>query len=367
MPPIAFQGVRTALLAFAIPLLLAAPACERREVGRPAADPGPVVAKINGQPLYRADLDAYLPEDEFALSTIEERRTYFDRWVATQLLYVEAARVGMGVSDEVARKLEQYKKDMIADRLVQEVLDERAIVTRSEVLRYYRTHKDEFNLEVRVSHILTNTIEEAQEAQEMLKTRPFSFVARKMSVDRHTGAGGDLGYLSKGNMLPEFEEVVFRMRRGEVSDIVESEFGYHIIKLTDVRTSLSELPFEQVAPEISRTLLIRKRAAVYDSLVTALVEKARIEVIDADLKFAIARAESLRTARLAEQEAARQFSKALPEPGEGRAKSASSSNGTQATAPAATAPQDTAAAAPPETPPAQQPETSEKADSSGSE
>ncbi|HXV14408.1 MAG TPA: peptidylprolyl isomerase [Candidatus Krumholzibacteria bacterium] len=362
MPPIAFRGLRKAVITLVAAGAFAAPACERREVGAPSIDPGPVVARINGQPLYRTALDAYLPEDEFALSTIEERRTYFDRWVATQLLYEEAARVGMGVSDEVARKLEQYKKDMIADRLVQEVLDERAVVTRGEVMRYYRNHKDEFNLEVRVSHILTNTIEEAQEAQEMLKTRPFSLVARKMSVDKHTGAGGDLGYLSKGNMLPEFEDVVFRMRRGEVSDIVESEFGYHIIKLTDVRTSLNELPFEQVAPEISRTLLIRKRAAVYDSLVTALVEKARIEVIDPDLKFAIERAESLRTARLAGEQAAREFRKALPEPGEGRASSASSSNGTRATAPP-----DTAVVAPPEAAPAQEPESTEKADSSGGE
>ena len=314
-PPIVFLRTVAALLTLAV---AAALACERRDVGHPAVDPGPVVARINGQPLYQADLDAYLPEDEFSLASIEERRTYFDRWVARQLLYEEAARVGMGVSDEVARKLEQYKKDLIADRLVQQVLEDRAIVTRSEVMRYYRNHKEEFNLEVRVSHILTNTVEEAQEAQEMLKTRPFSWVARKVSVDKHTGAGGDLGFLSKGNMLPEFEDVVFRMRRGEVSDIVESEFGYHIIKLTDVRTALNELPFDQVAPEISRTLLIRKRAAVYDSLVTALVTQAKIDVIDPDLKFAIARAESLRTARHAEGRAAQGFTKALPEPEESR-------------------------------------------------
>jgi parvulin-like peptidyl-prolyl isomerase len=311
-PPIAFLRGAATLAAL---VLAAAFACERRDVGHPAVDPGPVVARVNGQPLYQADLDAYLPDDEYALASIEERRTYFDRWVARQLLYEEAARMGMGVSDEVARKLEQYKKDLIADRLVQEVLEDRAIVSREEVMRYYRNHKDEFNLEVRVSHILTNTIEEAQEAQDMLKTRPFSWVARKVSVDKHTGAGGDLGFLSKGNMLPEFEDVVFRMRRGEVSDIVESEFGYHIIKLTDVRTSLNELPLDQVAPEISRTLLIRKRAAVYDSLVSALVERAKIEVIDPDLRFAIARAESLRTARQGE-ERAQGFTKALPEPDE---------------------------------------------------
>jgi peptidyl-prolyl cis-trans isomerase C len=352
MPPIAFRGRPRRLIAVvATAVLTVASACERRDVGHPAVDPGPIVARINGQPLYRTDLDAYLPEDEFALSTIEERRTYFDRWVATQLLYEEAARVGMGVSDEIARKVEQYKKDLIADRLVEQVLDERAIVSRSEVMRYYRNHKDEYNLEVRVSHILTNTIEEAQEAKEMLKTRPFSWVARKMSVDKHTGAGGDLGYLSKGNMLPEFEDVVFRMRRGEVSDIVESEFGYHIIKLTDVRTSLNELPFEQVAPDISRLLLIRKRSAVYDSLVTSLVERAKIEVIDPDLKFAIARAESLRTVREAEERAAQGFTKALPEPGEARVGSASG-------APAA--PRDTSAVP-------TRPATNEEADSSGGE
>jgi peptidyl-prolyl cis-trans isomerase C len=343
-PPIAFPGISRALFALLATAAFAlAPACERRDVGHPSIDPGPVVARINGQPLYRADLDAYLPEDEFALSTIEERRTYFDRWVATQLLYEEAARVGMGVSDDVSRKMEQYKKDLIADRLVQEVLNERAVVTRAEVMRYYRNHKDEFNLEVRVSHILTNTLEEAEEAKKMLATRPFSWVARKMSVDKHTGAGGDLGYLSKGNMLPEFEEVVFKMRRGEVSDVVESEFGYHIIKLTDVRTSLNELPLEQVVPEISRTLLIRKRAQVYDSLVTALVNNAQIEVIDGDLRFAIARAESLR--------AARGFTKALPEPEESRPRPT----------PATEAPRDTTA---PASPP---PDASQEADTSGGE
>jgi peptidyl-prolyl cis-trans isomerase C len=163
-------------------------------------------------------------------------------------------------------------------------------------------------------------------------------------------------------MLPEFEEVVFRMRRGEVSDVVESEFGYHIIKLTDVRTSLNELPFDQVAPEISRTLLIRKRALVYDSLVTALVEKARIEVVDPDLKFAIERAESLRAAQR-DASGARPFTKALPEPGESRpggaARTAASEAPTTSTAPADTA------AAPVPSPPA--PEPSERADSSEAE
>jgi peptidyl-prolyl cis-trans isomerase C len=303
------------LLALAMMLAGANLGCERRPVGRSGEEPGPVVARVNGQPLYRRDLDAYLPEESYAGITSEESKTYFDRWVTTQLLYEEALRSGLDVSRDIEWRLEQYRKDLVADRLVQEVLRKRAIVTRDEVMKYYTAHKDEFNLEVRVSHILTNNIEDAEEAQEMLKTRPFSWVARKLSVDKHTGSGGDLGYLSKGNMLPEFEAVVFNMRVGEVSDIIESEFGYHIVKLTDVRTALNELPFETVAPEISRQLLLAKRAAVYDSLITALTAQAQVEIVDPEMRYAVEMAESLKAVeRAAASRAPREFERAVPEP-----------------------------------------------------
>jgi len=296
-------------------------ACERRDVGHPSRDPGQVVARINGEPLYREDLEAYVPDEETGALSAEERKTQFDRWVARQLLYEEAARSGIGVSDEIDRKIEQYKKDLVADRLVEDVMKERAIVGRNEALAYYRAHKDEYNLEVRVSHILTNTIDDAREAQQMLATRPFSWVARKMSVDRHTGAGGDLGYLSKGNMLPEFEDVVFKMRVGQVSDIIESEFGYHILKLNDVRAAANELPFETVAADISRQLLLRKRMAVYDSLVTALRRRARVEVLDPSLQVAIGVADSMRSASATQTNIPGVvFGRAVPEPEEVRAR-----------------------------------------------
>lgn len=306
MPPI----VLVALLVVA-----ALAACEHRPVGRSGDEPGSVVAKVNGHPLYERDLEAYLPEAERAEITAEDRSASFHRWLSTQLLYDEAQRSGLQISRDIDWKLEQYRRDLVADRLVQDVLNQRAVVTREEVMAYYRAHHDEFNLEVRVSHILTNNVEDAEQALEMLKTRPFSWVARKMSVDKHTGAGGDLGYLSRGNMPVEFEKVVFNMRVGEVSKIVESEFGYHILKLTDVRPSLNELPFESVAQEISRELMLRKRSATYDSLLTSLRGSAKIEVVDPDLKYALELADSLARAHESEDSsAARGFIQAIPEP-----------------------------------------------------
>ncbi|HET6348480.1 MAG TPA: peptidylprolyl isomerase [Candidatus Krumholzibacteria bacterium] len=306
MPPIVLIAVIA--LAFGV-------ACEHRSVGHTTQDNGPVVARVDGHPLYRRDLEAFMPESERSEITAEDRSTSFRRWLSTQLLYDEANRNGLQLSRDVDWKLEQYRRDLIADRLVQEVLNQRAVVTRDEVMAYYRAHHDEFNLEVRVSHILTNTLEQAEQARAMLKTRPFSWVVSKMSVDKHTGPGGDLGYLSKGNMPPEFEKVVFKMHVGDVSEIVESEFGYHILKLTDVRPSLNELPFESVAQEISRQLLLHKREAVYDSLLTALAKKAKVEVVDPDLRYALELADSLGTMRAVEDTTGqRGFTQVVPEP-----------------------------------------------------
>ena len=269
------------------PILLvsAATGCERRPVGGAGSDAGPAVARVNDRLLHQREFASMLPEDYPVVLTLEERKAYLDRWIATELLYEEAVKEKVGSSDEIEARLEQYKKDLVAEMLVQQVLKERAVVTDEEVRAYYEARIEEYTREYRVSHILTSTRENAEEVKELLKKQAFSWVASRRSIDRHTGGGGDLGFLSKGNMIAEFEAVVFKMQVDEISDIIESDFGYHIILLTDVREAQGRLEFEDAAEEISRTLLFEKRAAVYDSLITALREKAEIDVLDPELKL----------------------------------------------------------------------------------
>ena len=81
-------------------------------------------------------------------------------------------------------------------------------------------------------------------------------------------------------MVPEFEEVVFTMEVGDVSDVIESEFGYHIIKIIDIRDARVKLEFSDVSEAIANILTLKKREAAYDSLVTALKSRARIEYMD---------------------------------------------------------------------------------------
>lgn len=267
-------------------LLLTIFGCERREVGK-KTETSPPVARVNGRTLLKKDFDAYLPDEYQTALTMGEKKEYLDRWIITELLYEAAVKRGTGVTPEIESRLEQLKKDLVADRLVQKTLLERAIVTENEVRSYYEKHVDEYTRELRVSHILVNSLEDAAKVKELLQTRTFSWVERRHSIDKHTGVGGDLGFLSKGNMIPEFEKVVFDMKIGEISDVIESELGYHFVKVTDAREARNKLSYEDVAEDISRILLLNKRAAVYDSLIATLKGEARIEILDPELRMAI--------------------------------------------------------------------------------
>ena len=151
---------------------------------------------------------------------------------------------------------------------------------------YYEARIDQYTREYRVRHILVHTPEDVEEIKQSSRRGTFSWVATRKSVDRHTGPGGDLGFLSKGNMLPEFEEVVFNLEVGEVSDVIETDVGFHIIKLTDVREARgNRLDYDEAADDISRTLLLEKRATVYDNLIRSLIDAANIEILDPDLRI----------------------------------------------------------------------------------
>lgn len=289
-----FRLFRTALIGGILPPIVVLTAaggaglagCERREMGS-QAEVSPPVVRVNGKPLLKNEFESYLPDDYQTTMTASEKQEYLNRWITTQVLYEAAMESGVGVSPEIEGRLEQFKKDLVADQLVQKVIAEHALVTEDEVRVYYGEHEDEYTRELRVSHILVNSMVDAEAVRADLQTQTFSWVARRRSIDKHTGVGGDLGFLSKGNMIPEFEEVVFDMKIGEVSDVIESELGYHFLKVTDAREARNQLEYADVAEDISRILLLDKRAAVYDSLITTLTKNATIEILDPELRMAL--------------------------------------------------------------------------------
>ncbi|NLK72584.1 MAG: hypothetical protein GX285_06165 [Clostridiales bacterium] len=121
------------------------------------------------------------------------------------------------------------------DKVTSEVKNE-----EEAAIQYYNNHKDEFT-RVRASHILVKKKKEAQKIMDKIKSgEDFTALAKEYSIDGSAQNGGDLDYFPKGKMVKPFEDAAFALEIGEVSDIVETDYGFHIIKLTDKITDAFE-------------------------------------------------------------------------------------------------------------------------------
>ena len=238
------------------------------------------IARVGEEFLTREHLEYLMPESEHLPLTEQEKKQFLERWVNTELLYQEAIRRGLGDDPRVRTRLKAFEREYLADHLVYLELRDRTRVTAQEIERYFDEHRDEYLYEYRVSHILVNTLEEAENVKELLKTKSFSWVANHHSIDPVARREGDLGYLTKGNMIPEFENVIFSMKPGEISDIVSSDFGYHIIKLVGMREALVKVSLDDVRQNILNKLVIKKREQAYRDFLDSLKTTMDVEYID---------------------------------------------------------------------------------------
>nr|WP_277817250.1 peptidylprolyl isomerase [Koleobacter methoxysyntrophicus] len=150
-----------------------------------------------------------------------------------------------------------------------------------EVKEYYDNNPDEFKEypdEVKARHILVNTEEEAKEILKKLKEgADFAELAKEYSKD--TGSkeeGGDLGYFNRGIMVPEFDKAVFEMEVGQISDIVKTQFGYHIIKLEDKKIS-PIIKFDEIKETLHGQLLEEKKYETFNKKIEEWKGSAKIE------------------------------------------------------------------------------------------
>lgn len=271
--------VREALPLLMLTALILA-GCGERTEEEPRERTAAGTVRVGDAVLTDSDLDNLLPEGERIPFTKAERKALVSRWIDTQILYQEARRRGLGEDPRIKARLRGLEQEYLADHLVFLELRERTEVTEEEIEEYFRIHEKEYMYEYRVSHILVNTLEEAEKVLELLKSRSFAWIANRNSVDPEAKHGGDLGYLTKGNMIPEFEEVIFDMKPGEVSGVIRSDSGYHVIKLVGMREAFVKVGLEDVREQIMNKLMIEKRKRAYKDLILSLRNGADVEFYD---------------------------------------------------------------------------------------
>ena len=106
----------------------------------------------------------------------------------------------------------------------------------------------------------------------------FAALAKENSEDGSASQGGDLGFFPRGRMVPAFDQAAFALKPGEISEVVTTEFGYHIIKLTEKKDG-STVPFEEVKPQVLEYLTNQKKQQRVDSFIDEAKKRAKIEVL----------------------------------------------------------------------------------------
>ncbi|WP_332694128.1 peptidylprolyl isomerase [Halalkalibacter lacteus] len=149
-------------------------------------------------------------------------------------------------------------------------------ITEEEIRAYYEENEEQFGEQIRASHILVEDEEIAAEVLEKIEAgEDFAELAKEYSTDPGSGArGGDLDFFGEGKMVAPFEEAAFSMEIGEISEPIESDFGFHIIKVTDQRNA-----FEDYADEIEQ-ILIQQQSKSNDEVMAELLENANIDIKD---------------------------------------------------------------------------------------
>lgn len=154
-------------------------------------------------------------------------------------------------------------------------------VSDAEIEKYYNENKDRFTVEeqVEASHILVEDEETAKEILNKLNNgSDFAELAKEYSLDGSASRGGNLGFFPRGRMVKPFEEAAFALQVGEISEPVKTDFGYHIIKVTD-RQEAKTLSLEESKEDIRSTLLYQKQMETLRTYLMELRENAEVEIL----------------------------------------------------------------------------------------
>ena len=306
--------------------------------GQPAAATPPkpvpaqlpdVIARVNGEDVKKSDLDRMIKtmEQQAGQQVPADRRDEIyrgaiDRLVTYTLLKQESRSRGVKVADaEIDAKMQELRKQFPTPEAYKQALTTRGMTEESlrndartdlsvnkvmdsavsqvpgpsdaEAKDFYDKNPDKFKQDeqVRASHILvrvdpnadTKTKARAKgEIDSVLKQLKsggdFAKLAQQHSQDPSAAQGGDLGYFGKGQMVPEFEKTAFSLPVGQVSGVVTTQFGYHVIKVTDKKVART-VTLDEALPQIKGYLEQQKKQQAADSFIDGLKKKSKIEIL----------------------------------------------------------------------------------------
>jgi peptidyl-prolyl cis-trans isomerase C len=243
---------------------------------------------------FESQIQSLPPQLQMALLRNPQMKEQFlDRWVDITLIAQEARDKKLDQDPEIQAKIEDIMNAVLAQEFLHREIEGKVKITDDEIETYYKGHKEEFtNPEsVKARHILLKVPEGADEkawkeaeskAKDIKKKlengEDFAELAKKYSDDPGSkNKGGDLGFFTKGRMVPEFESAAFSLKPGEMSGPVKTDFGYHIIEVKEKKAA-STKALAEVQAQIRQTLQREKQQQLQDELIEKLKAKYPVRV-----------------------------------------------------------------------------------------
>jgi peptidyl-prolyl cis-trans isomerase C len=250
-----------------------------------AEEANPVLAKVNGAEIRQSDLA--LAEEELGPSLAQmdpstKKENVLAFLIDMKIVAKAAETKKIEDRDDFKARLAFTRNRLLMDNLL--AVEGKAATTEDAMKKVYEeaAKQIEGEQEVHARHILVESEDEAKAiAADLKKGADFAELAKKKSKDPGASDGGDLGFFTKDQMVPEFSTVAFALEPGKISDPVKSQFGWHIIKVEEKRSRKAP-DFEQVKSQIE-TYVTRKAQADY---VAKLRETAKVERMDASSEAA---------------------------------------------------------------------------------
>jgi peptidyl-prolyl cis-trans isomerase C len=244
-----------------------------------AQDANPVLAKVNGSEIRQSDVA--IAEEELGPSLAQmdpgsKKDNVLAFLIDMKIVAKAAEDKKIADRDDFKVKLAFARNRLLMDNLL--AVEGKAATTDDNMKKVYEEAAKQITgeAEVHARHILVETEDEAKKVEEDLKKgADFAELAKKTSKDPGAADGGDLGFFTKDQMVPEFSAVAFALEPGKISDPVKSQFGWHVIKVEEKRNRQAP-SFDQVKPQIEQ-YVVRKAQADY---VTSLRTSAKIERMD---------------------------------------------------------------------------------------
>jgi len=205
-------------------------------------------------------------EGKLRLLSEQDRRDFLENYVITrEVLYQEAAKKGYDKNREIMAKIEDIKRAMVIETFLEDELRRKGDVSDGEILQYYKDNKELFTEpeEIKIRQII---VESGPILQEVLarfsKRESFEKLASTYNVGKYRDDGGNFGWIRRGQLsaaLVQFEEAAFSLKnKGEISEVVKTPFGYHIIQLDDKRGTALK-PLGLVKEKIRLVLQVQKK------------------------------------------------------------------------------------------------------------